>query len=167
MKKQIFNGCCLCFDLRSGAQILGWLHIIGGVVGVAGSLLVIAVTRYEDIEFFIGEKPVSKTFMVVVMAVVCAVAVTNVFGGTMLIIALKQQSHRKMIIFMALIVINMIAFAVNIAMDVITIISITALVLVWCLYIYFSLVIYSLYIKTKNQNEQVHVPTNYQYPAYA
>ncbi|CAG9798785.1 unnamed protein product [Chironomus riparius] len=168
MKQPIFNGCCFCFDLRSAGQILGWLHIVSGVGGVIGSLLLIALmTQFEDMEFYVGEEQVSKTFMITVMAVACAVALISAFGGSMLIIALNQESHRKMIIFMVVLAINMVAFTVNIAMDVVTIASIIALVIYVCLDTYFILVIYSLYIKTKNQNEQLRATTNYPYPVYS
>lgn len=71
-----------------------------------------------------------------------------------------------MIIFKVAVVINMVAFTVNVASDVISIYSIVALVLYLCLNIYFILVIYSLYIKTKNENEQLRTTTHYPYPQY-
>ena len=62
MKQPIFNGCCFCFDLRSAGQILGWLHLVAGVVGALGSLLLIVlITQIEDIEFYVGDEQVSKT----------------------------------------------------------------------------------------------------------
>ena len=61
MGKQIFNGCCFCFDLRSGGQILGWLYLVCGVVGALGSLLIIGlITQIEDMDFYINENEVSK-----------------------------------------------------------------------------------------------------------
>lgn len=62
MKQPIFNGCCFFFNLRSAGQILGWLHFVVGVVGCLGSaLMILLITQIEDMEFYVGDQPVSRT----------------------------------------------------------------------------------------------------------
>lgn len=38
MKKLLTNGCCLCFSLKTGGLILGWLNMILGIIYIISSL---------------------------------------------------------------------------------------------------------------------------------
>ena len=50
--RPVFNQCCCCFSLETGAQIIGWFYAVIGVLAtIACIILAVAFGIYEDPKF--------------------------------------------------------------------------------------------------------------------
>ncbi|KAL7044291.1 hypothetical protein ACKWTF_001869 [Chironomus riparius] len=110
MKNLKANGCCFCFTLRTGGLILGWLYTVFGFLGcsiIFGSLAILLSINPDSDIIFIGDRAIiDKPTLIKTFSISGLYLLLAAVSGILLIIAIKQSRHKKMIMFMIVTIIG-------------------------------------------------------------
>ncbi|CAG9800845.1 unnamed protein product [Chironomus riparius] len=167
MKIPMVERCC-CFELETGGKILGWLGIIfGGIAGLLmlGGLVMVFSLSCDDImtdpnfqdvtqNFSRDNCTVMKAVVVVILVIVLAVTLVSVIIDVLLIQGISSRNPGKII---PAVVIQAIGFVSTVAKGLFAFSGegIVSAIIGGAIMFYFFLVLYSLYVKIRDEKKAV------------
>ncbi|CAH0400261.1 unnamed protein product [Chilo suppressalis] len=163
-KSCIFDKCCGCIDLRTGCLIIGYLNLIGAIIGVVmGAILAIGTGVILSSDEFKEQLHDDQAAVVTTFAVILAVIliILFVFFFIMVVVYLvgihqNKRGHVKayMVFAVIFLVIYTVMFFVGFANPPIRASDVCSKLLSILLNVYFLLVIRSYYYKMNDASRQ-------------